>query len=74
MMFQGMLSVGFFMSEDDISGLSNGKAGVFHHGDGSSIGVQLLACVCIITWSGTIALVINAVSYVNGNWCIILNK
>ena len=58
-----MLSVGFFMSSDSISGLSNGKAGVFHGGDGSSIGVQLLAVLCIIAWSGTIALVINAVSY-----------
>jgi len=47
----GMLSIGFFMDVDRLSGLNNGQVGLFHGGSGYSLGIQAAACASIIAWS-----------------------
>ena len=54
--------MGLFMHEDPIAGLNNGEKGVFYGGDGTSLGVQLLACVCIIGWIGVCTFLTTLVS------------
>ena len=53
---QGMLSVGLLMDNDPICALNRGNVGLFHGGGFYSLGVQLLAVVCIIAWSAFVTL------------------
>ena len=59
---QGMLAVGLFVSEDLITGLSRGNAGLFHGGGFYLLGVQVLAIVCLIAWSTVVTYVLLTVS------------
>ncbi|XP_074651675.1 putative ammonium transporter 3 [Tubulanus polymorphus] len=49
--FWGMLSLGFFCDVDPVIDASGGQAGLFHGGGFRLLGVQTLACVCVIAWS-----------------------
>ena len=57
-----MLAVGLFVSEDKIIGLSRGVSGLLHGGGLRSLGVQALACVCIIVWSTSVTYLLLTVS------------
>ena len=62
---QGMLSVGLFVEVDPIEDLTSGRSGVFVSGDFYLLGVQLLACVVIAIWSGTVSFCLLYVSIHN---------
>ena len=53
-----MLAVGLFADVDRVENLTTGLAGLFHGGGPYLLGVQLLACVCIIVWSGLITFIL----------------
>ena len=58
-----MIAVGLFAQEDLLEGFSS-YAGLFHGGGFYLLGVQLLACVCCIIWSGiTTFLIIKVLSH-----------
>ena len=48
-----MLAVGLFAEKDLLEGFSS-YAGLFRGGGFYLLGVQLLACVCCIVWSGSL--------------------
>ena len=50
--FWGMIAVGLFAEKDQLEGFS-AHAGLFHGGGFYLLGVQFLACICFIVWSGT---------------------
>ena len=47
--------VGLFVEVDPVEKLHNGQTGLFKGGGFYSLGVQTLACVCIIAWAGAIS-------------------
>ena len=47
--------VGLFVEVEPLEDLHNGQLGLFKGGGFYLIGVQTLACVCIIAWSATIS-------------------
>ena len=47
-----MIAVGLFAEKDQLEGFS-AHAGLLHGGGFYLLGVQFLACVCFILWSGT---------------------
>lgn len=47
----GLLAVGIFMGEDNLSGLNKGNVGLIHGGGGYSLGIQAAAALSIIGWS-----------------------
>ena len=47
-----MLAVGLFAANDPIEDTTMGRDGLFHGGGMYLFGVQLLACVVVIAWSG----------------------
>ena len=60
-----MLAVGLFAEKDLLEGFSS-YAGLFHGGGFYLLGVQLLACVCFILWSGTVTfLIIKVTSFLS---------
>jgi Amt family ammonium transporter len=56
-----MLAVGLFAEKDLLEGFSS-YAGLFHGGGFYLLGIQLLACVCFILWSGTVTFLIIKVT------------
>lgn len=58
-----MLAAGLFADKDPVENLTEGRAGLFHGGGPYLLGVQLLACVCIIAWSGVITFILLYVSF-----------
>ena len=61
-MLQGMIAVGLFVDIDQVENFTRGNRGLFHGGGPYMLGVQVLACVCIIIWSGTITFILLFVS------------
>ena len=45
------MSLGFFTGDEPIEKLNRGMVGLFKGGGWNLLAVQLLACVCIISWS-----------------------
>lgn len=62
---QGMLTIGLFVEQDKVEGLNNQQLGLFKGGGVYSLGVQALACVCLITWSAILTFIILLVSDVS---------
>ena len=59
-----MLAVGLFAGKDHLEGFSS-YSGLFHGGGFYLLGVQLLASICCIVWSGSVTfLIIKVWSYV----------
>ena len=56
-----MIAVGLFVERDPIEDLTSGRAGLFKGGGVYLLGVQLLACVCIIAWSASTTYILLAV-------------
>ena len=57
-----MLLTGLFVEEDNIEGTNRGQLGLFFGGGFYLLGIQLLACVCIMAWSGAITFILLFVS------------
>ena len=58
-----MLAVGLFAGKDHLEGFSS-YSGLFHGGGFYLLGVQLLASICCIVWSGSVTfLIIKVLSY-----------
>ena len=58
-----MLAVGLFAGKDHLEGFSS-YSGLFHGGGFYLLGVQLLASICCIVWSGSVTfLIIKVWSY-----------
>ena len=58
-----MLAVGLFAGKDHLEGFSL-YSGLFHGGGFYLLGVQLLASICCIVWSGSVTfLIIKVWSY-----------
>lgn len=57
----GMLVVGLFADIDPIENVTRGRAGLFHGGGAYLLGVQILAIVCISTWSAVCSLVLLSI-------------
>ena len=58
-----MVAVGFFAGKDHLEGFSS-YSGLFHGGGFYLLGVQLLASICCIVWSGSVTfLIIKVLSY-----------
>ena len=56
---QGMVIVGFLVENDPtIEDYDRGNTGLFKGGGFYLLGVQLLACLCIIVWSGAITFIL----------------
>ncbi|KAK3097740.1 hypothetical protein FSP39_012695 [Pinctada imbricata] len=49
--FWGLLAVGLFARNDPLENTTQGRSGLFHGGGFYLLGVQTLACVCIVAWS-----------------------
>ncbi|KAL7636187.1 UNVERIFIED_CONTAM: hypothetical protein RMT77_012944 [Armadillidium vulgare] len=54
----GMISIGLFIKADKTLGMSRGRAGVFRGGGFELLGIQTLACVCIIGWAALMTFII----------------
>ena len=59
---QGLLAVGIFMGEENLSGLNKGYVGLIHGGGAYSLGIQAAAAVSIIAWSAATTLIVCTVS------------
>ena len=57
-----MLAVGLFAGKDHLEGFSS-YSGLFHGGGFYLLGVQLLASICCIVWSGSVTFLIIKVLY-----------
>lgn len=55
--FWGMLAVGIFGDDDKIERITGGRVGLTHGGGFYLLGVQTLAIVCIVGWSGFISFI-----------------
>ena len=65
-----MLAVGLFAGKDHLEGFSS-YSGLFHGGGFYLLGVQLLASICCIVWSGSVTfLIIKVYSYGMELWHI----
>lgn len=53
-----MLAVGFFTINDVHTGTNGLYYGVFNGGGGHLLGLQALASVCILAWSGLTTLIV----------------
>ncbi len=58
-----MLAVGLFVGEDPVENANRGNLGLFKGGGCYLLGVQILACTCIIVWSGLITFIMLFVSW-----------
>ncbi len=54
----GMLAVGLFVDIDPLEDMTAGRRGLFHGGGFYLLGVQTLAVVCIIAWSGLVSFIL----------------
>ncbi len=57
-----MIVVGFLVENDPVENYDRGNYGLLKGGGGYLLGVQVLACVCIIVWSATITFLLLVVS------------
>ena len=57
-----MIAVGLFAEKDQLEGFS-AHAGLFHGGGFYLLGVQFLACICFIVWSGASTFLIIKVGF-----------
>ncbi|CAD5111269.1 unnamed protein product [Dimorphilus gyrociliatus] len=54
----GMIAVGIFGDDDKIERITDGRSGLTHGGGFYLLGVQVLAIVCIVGWSGSISFIL----------------
>jgi len=57
-----MVATGLFCTKDTLENVSHGRSGLIHGGGFYLLGVQVLACVCIIAWSASITAILLLVS------------
>ncbi|XP_076041970.1 putative ammonium transporter 3 [Oratosquilla oratoria] len=56
--FWAMVAIGLFVDADELLGWTGGHSGVFRGGGFHLLGIQMLACVCILVWSGVSTFII----------------
>lgn len=57
-----MIAVGLFVEIDTLEDMTMGRAGLFKSGSAYLLGVQALACACVIVWSGALSFTILKVT------------
>lgn len=53
-----MMVVGMLVEDDPVENYDRGNYGLLKGGGFYLIGVQVLACICIMVWSGTITFIL----------------
>ena len=56
-----MIVVGFLVEDDPVEDYDRGNIGLLKGGGIYLLGVQLLACLCIMVWSGAITFILLVV-------------